>query len=428
MRVLIIGSGGREHAMAYCIAQSPNVDTVFVAPGNAGTALEPKVTNTAIAVDDIAALCAFAQSQAIDITIVGPELPLSLGITDTFTAAGLACFGPQKAAAQLESSKAFSKSFMQRHHIPTAQFAAFTECQTACDYADSLGLPVVIKADGLAAGKGVVIAHTAAEAHATIKSMLEDNAFGDAGARVVVESFLQGEEISYMIITDGQQMISLPSSQDHKARDEGDTGPNTGGMGAYSPAPLVTPELETRILDEVITPTLHGLAADGLPYCGFLYAGLMISPDGKINVLEYNCRLGDPETQVILYRLKSCLASVCLAATTQGLRDYPALDWDTRPALGVVLAAAGYPADYPKGEIISGLDQVTNQAAKVFHAGTKVQDQQIVTAGGRVLCVVASAETLAQAKQQAYAVADTIHWTHQYYRRDIGHRALTESV
>ncbi|MCX4027619.1 phosphoribosylamine--glycine ligase [Endozoicomonas sp. SM1973] len=421
MKVLIIGSGGREHALAWKVAQDEQVTEVFVAPGNAGTTLEPKLTNVAIDVLAIDKLLAFAQANDIGLTIVGPEAPLVAGIVDAFEAAGLACFGPSKGAAQLEGSKAFTKDFLARHQIPTAEYQNFTEIEPAKAYIREKGTPIVIKADGLAAGKGVIIAQTEAEAFAAIDDMLAGNAFGEAGHRVVVEEFLQGEEASFIVIVDGEQVLPLATSQDHKARDDGDKGPNTGGMGAYSPAPVVTPAIHQRAMEEVIMPTVRGMAAEGNRYRGFLYAGLMIAEDGTPKVLEYNCRFGDPETQPIMMRLKSSLAELCLSAI-QGNLHQTKCDWDQRAALGVVMAAGGYPENYAKGDIINGLNNVTD--AKVFHAGTKQQDNQVVTNGGRVLCVTALGKTVQQAQQAAYKATQQISWNNVYYRKDIGHRAI----
>ncbi len=423
MKILIIGNGGREHALAWKAAQSPLVKQVFVAPGNAGTALETKTKNVAIKSTDVSALLNFARKEAIDLTIVGPEAALAIGVVDQFQAAGLKCFGPTQAAAQLESSKAFSKEFMQRHGIPTAQFATFSDLNAAKEYLKQVSLPIVIKADGLAAGKGVVIAQTLIEAIAAVTVMLAEQAFGNAGQKVVIEEFLQGEEASFIVMCDGEHVIPLASSQDHKARDNDDLGPNTGGMGAYSPAPVVTPAVHQRIMREVIEPTLAGMQQAKIPYTGFLYAGVMIAPDGSPKVLEFNCRLGDPETQPLLMRLQSDLVSLCLAAVEQRL-DKIKIEWDPRSALGVVLTARGYPSEYPTGEEISGLPKSENADCKVFHAGTALHDGKIVTAGGRVLCVTALGDTVAAAQTKAYAIAKTIYWPHQYYRTDIGYRAI----
>ncbi|MCC5856662.1 MAG: phosphoribosylamine--glycine ligase [Ectothiorhodospiraceae bacterium] len=424
MKVLIIGGGGREHALAWASARSPRVEQVFVAPGNAGTALENKCENVAIAVDDMDALVAFAREEAVDLTIVGPEQPLVMGVVDAFRKAGLACFGPSKGAAQLEGSKSFTKDFLARHRIPTAAYATFTEAAEARAYVEAQGAPIVIKADGLAAGKGVVVAQTVEEAIAAVDSMLEQNTFGDAGARVVVEEFLQGEEASFIVMVDGEHILPLASSQDHKARDEGDRGPNTGGMGAYSPAPVLTPQVHERAMREVIEPTVRGMAAEGNLYTGFLYAGLMIAPDGTPKVLEFNCRMGDPETQPILLRLESDLTELCQAALEGRLHQVDCR-WSPKVSLGVVLAAGGYPAGYRKGDVIQGLPQQERAGSKVFHAGTATDEQgRVVTSGGRVLCVCALGDSVTQAQQNAYALVDTIHWEGMFCRRDIGYRAV----
>ena len=423
MKVLIVGNGGREHALAWKCAQSPSVDEVLVAPGNAGTARENKVHNVAVSSDDIEALAKLAQEQNIDLTIVGPEAPLVAGIVDHFESKGLPCFGPNAAAAQLEGSKAFTKDFLARHKIPTADYQNFTELEPALAYIREQGAPIVIKADGLAAGKGVIVAMTLAEAEAAATDMLDGGSFGDAGARIVVEEFLDGEEASFIVITDGDTVLPLATSQDHKARDEGDTGPNTGGMGAYSPAPVVTPEIERHIMDEVINPTLVGMRADGNTYLGFLYAGLMIMADDTPKVIEFNCRMGDPETQPILSRLKSSLADICVA-TLDGTLASQKAEWDSRAALGVVLAAGGYPASYSKGMTISGLAEADGIDQKVFHAGTALNNDDVVTSGGRVLCVVGLGDTVRAAADCAYESVDKIHWQDIYSRRDIGHRAI----
>ena len=423
MKILIVGGGGREHALAWKVAQSPRADKVYVAPGNAGTALEPALENVAIAADDVPGLLEFARAEAIDLTIVGPEAPLVLGIVDAFRDAGLNCFGPTRAAAQLEGSKAFCKDFMARHRIPTAEYRTFTEVEPAQAYIRARGAPIVVKADGLAAGKGVVVAQTEAEAMAAVEDMLAGGAFGDAGHRVVIEEFLRGEEASFIVMADGVHALAMASSQDHKARDDGDTGPNTGGMGAYSPAPVVTPAVHARAMEEVILPTLRGMAEDGIPYTGFLYAGLMVAPDGSIKVLEFNCRFGDPETQPIMMRLQSDLPALCLAAL-DGRLDAVDVAWDARPALGVVLAAGGYPFDYAKGDVIEGLPQDDSTEVKVFHAGTTGQNGQVLTSGGRVLCVSALGSTVADAQRKAYEQIGHIHWKGLFYRKDIGHRAI----
>jgi len=423
MKVLIVGNGGREHALAWKCAQSPNVDEVLVAPGNAGTAREDKVHNVAISSDDIEALAKLAQDQNVDLTIVGPEAPLVAGIVDHFESKDLPCFGPNAAAAQLEGSKAFTKDFLARHEIPTADYQNFTELAPALTYIREQGAPIVIKADGLAAGKGVIVAMTLAEAEAAATDMLEGGSFGEAGACIVVEEFLDGEEASFIVITDGDTVFPLATSQDHKARDDGDTGPNTGGMGAYTPAPVVTPEIGQRIMNEVINPTLEGMRADDNTYLGFLYAGLMIMADGTPKVIEFNCRMGDPETQPILSRLKSSLADICMA-TLEGTLASQTAEWDSRAALGVVLAAGGYPASYSKGMTISGLAEADGIDQKVFHAGTALKDGNVVTSGGRVLCVVGLGDTVKAAAASAYESVNKIHWQDVYSRRDIGHRAI----
>ncbi len=423
MKILIVGSGGREHALAWKASQSPKVQTVYVAPGNAGTALEDKLTNIDLSVDDTAGLLNFAQQEQIDLTIIGPEVPLVAGIVDSFQAAGLKCFGPSAKAAQLEGSKKFCKDFMDRHNIPTAAYQAFTDTNLAIAYIQQQGAPIVVKADGLAAGKGVIVAQSEAEAIAAVTDMLSGNSFGEAGNRVVIEEFLTGEEASFIVIADGKQALPMASSQDHKARDNGDLGPNTGGMGAYSPAPIVTDAIHQRVMDEVINPTLQGMIADDMPYTGFLYAGLMISPNGNIKVLEYNCRFGDPETQPIMMRLQSDLVELCLAALTQDLANLTT-KWDERSALGVVLAAGGYPDNYAKGDVINGLPSKDASDSKVFHAGTKQANGNTVTAGGRVLCACALGDDLQQAQEKAYALTEKISWDKVYYRTDIGFKAL----
>jgi phosphoribosylamine--glycine ligase len=422
MKVLVVGSGGREHALAWKCAQSNRVDEVLVAPGNAGTAVEAKVRNVGVSAEDIDGLLALARDESADLTIVGPEVPLVEGIVDRFRDAGLACFGPDAAGAQLEGSKAFTKDFLARHDIPTAGYRNFEQLEAALAYIREQGAPIVIKADGLAAGKGVVVAQTLEQAEAAATDMLSGNAFGEAGHRVVVEEFLDGEEASFIVITDGTNVLPLASSQDHKARDDGDTGPNTGGMGAYSPAQVVTAEIERRILDEVIHPTLAGLRDEGITYVGFLYAGLMIMADGTPKVIEFNCRMGDPETQPIMTRLKSDLVSICEAALTGKLADVSA-EWDSRAALGVVMAAGGYPATYEKGNPIAGLGE-SREDVRVFHAGTAMRDDTVVTSGGRVLCVVGLGGTVSEAADRAYDGVRAIDWDGAYYRRDIGHRAI----
>ncbi len=423
MKILIVGSGGREHALAWKVKQSSKVSSVFVAPGNAGTALEAGIDNVEIQVDDIAGLLNFAQAREIDLTIVGPEVPLVKGIVDQFSAAGLACFGPTAAAAQLEGSKSFCKDFMARHGIPTAAYQTFTDAAEAVAYIRQQGAPIVVKADGLAAGKGVIVAQTEQEAIDAVEDMLSGNSFGEAGHRVVVEEFLAGEEASFIVIADGLHALPMATSQDHKARDNGDSGPNTGGMGAYSPAPVVTAEIHQRVMDEVINPTLKGMSQDGHDYTGFLYAGLMIGKNGSIKVLEYNCRFGDPETQPIMMRLQSDLVNLVQAALNQTL-DQVTTEWDPRPALGVVLAAGGYPDDYAKGNVISGLPTEDSQERKVFHAGTKQSNGNVVTAGGRVLCACALGDDIADAQQKAYQLCDQISWQDVYYRTDIGFKAI----
>ncbi|MFZ5491392.1 MAG: phosphoribosylamine--glycine ligase [Pseudomonadota bacterium] len=423
MKILVIGSGGREHALAWKLAQSPRVRQVFVAPGNAGTAGEPGVSNVAIAAEDVAGLLAFAQREAIDLTVVGPEGPLVAGVVDAFAAAGRRCFGPRQAAAQLEGSKAFAKDFLRRHRIPTAGYETFDDLAAALEHVERRPLPMVIKADGLAAGKGVVICERREQARGALQAMLGEGAFGSAGARVVVEDFLDGEEASFIVMVDGAHILPFATSQDHKARDDGDRGPNTGGMGAYSPAPVVTPDVHARVMREVIEPTVAALAAEGTPYTGFLYAGLMIDVNGAPRVLEFNCRLGDPETQPLLMRLRSDLTEL-IDAALDGRLDGVTASWDARPALGVVLAAAGYPGDVVKGTPIPALPVNEPADGKVFHAGTAVQDGRVVTAGGRVLCATALGDTVAQAQQAAYALVQAVAWPGACYRRDIGHRAV----
>lgn len=425
MKVLIIGNGGREHALAWKTAQDERVTQVFVAPGNAGTASETKVTNVNIDVLDLEGLIAFAKSEEIDLTIVGPEAPLVAGVVDRFETEGLTIFGPVQAAAQLEGSKAFTKDFLARHKIPTAAYQNFTEIEPAKAYVKEMGVPIVVKADGLAAGKGVILAQTEQEAFDAIDDMLKGNAFGEAGHRVVIEEFLTGEEASFIVMVDGKNILPLATSQDHKARDNGDKGPNTGGMGAYSPAPVVTQEIHDRAMNEVIIPTVEGMAAEGMPYKGFLYAGLMIDSEGTPKVLEYNCRFGDPETQPILMRLESSLPQLCLAGA-RGELDQAEVNWDKRTALGVVMAAGGYPEAYNKGDEISGIEQVEN--AKVFQAGTALEGGRVLTNGGRVLCVTALGETAVEAQQQAYKAVKTISWDKAYYRTDIGYRAIARET
>jgi len=424
VNVLVIGGGGREHAIAWKLAQSPRVAKVFVAPGNAGTARDAGLTN--VAMTDVAALVDFARAESVALTIVGPEAPLAAGVVDTFRAAGLKIFGPTRAAAQLESSKDYAKAFMARHSIPTAEYRTFRAAGDAHAYIDGRGAPIVVKADGLAAGKGVVVATTREEAHAAIDRMLVGRALGDAGERVVVEDFLSGEEASFIVMVDGRHVLPLASSQDHKRLGDGDTGPNTGGMGAYSPAPVVTPAVHARIMREVILPTIEGMAADGIPYTGFLYAGVMIDAAGTPRVLEYNCRLGDPETQPIVMRLKSDLVDLALAAVG-GTLDRVEAEWDRRAGLGVVLAAAGYPDDPRKGAAIHGLSDVTGDthpACKVFHAGTALEGHDVVVSGGRVLCVTALGDSVRQAQRAAYDAVARIHFDGMQYRTDIGFRAV----
>lgn len=427
MKVLIVGGGGREHALAWKAARSPRVEEVLVAPGNAGTGREPGVSNVPVAADDISGLIRLAREREVGLTIVGPEAPLVAGITDAFQNAGLACFGPTAAGARLEGSKAFAKDFMQRHDIPTAAHGTFDRADEAIAWIRERDRPLVVKADGLAAGKGVMVCDTAAEAERAVHDMLDEGAFGDAGARVVVEDRLEGEEASYMVLAAGTCALELASSQDHKPRDEGDTGPNTGGMGAYSPAPVVDGQVHARIVDRIVRPTLQGLARDGIPYTGFLYAGLMISPDGEPRVLEFNCRLGDPETQPLLMRLDGDLVELVQAALDDEL-DSVSAEWDPRTALGVVMAAGGYPGSYEKGMGITGLDSEDPPDTKVFHAGTAERDGRLVTSGGRVLCVCALGNSVAEAQQRAYQRVRTIDWEGVHYREDIGYRALAREA
>jgi phosphoribosylamine--glycine ligase len=422
LKILILGSGGREHAFAWKIAQLPRVRAVYVAPGNAGTALEPGVQNVDIAADDIGALLEFAKRGRIDLTLVGPEAPLVLGVVDTFAAAGLRCFGPRKLAARLEGSKAFTKEFLSRYRIPTAAYATFTKATFDAAWVRRQRAPLVVKADGLAAGKGVIICESVEEAIGSAQAMF-DGQFGSAGDTVVIEEFLEGEEASFIAMVDGKHILPLATSQDHKRRDDGDRGPNTGGMGAYSPAPVVTPQIHQRIMREVMEPTVRGLASDGTPYVGFLYAGVMIAADGTPNVLEFNCRFGDPETQPIMMRLGSDLVALCEAALDGRLDEVDA-QWDSRAALGVVLAAGGYPDAFSKGDVISGLDDAAQLPGKVFHAGTKLIDGKVTTNGGRVLCAVGLGESVSKAQAAAYALADRIQWKGVQYRRDIGFRAI----
>ena len=423
MKVLIVGGGGREHALAWKAAQSDQVDVVYVAPGNAGTTTEAKLENIAIGAEDIDGLKTFAEKEQIALTIIGPEAPLVAGIVDAFREEGLACFGPSKAAAILEGSKSFTKDFLKKYQIPTAEYEVFTEVDPAVTYLKSKPLPIVIKADGLAAGKGVVIVETEAEGINTVNDMLAGNKFGEAGHRVVIEEFLEGEEASFIVMVDGENILPLASSQDHKARDEGDKGPNTGGMGAYSPAPVVDQAMHDRIMNEVIIPTVKGMQQEDRTYTGFLYAGIMVAQDGTPKVLEFNCRFGDPETQPIMMRLNSDLVELCLAAT-EGKLDQCNAEWDSRPALGVVTASAGYPASASKGDVISGLHSHFPNDVKVFHAGTKQTDDNVVTAGGRVLCVTALGNSVTEAQQSAYQALKNIDYDGMFYRKDIGYRAV----
>lgn len=426
MNVLVIGSGGREHALAWKAAQSATVKTVFVAPGNAGTATEPGLENVAIDTMDFEGLANFAQQNNVGLTIVGPEAPLVEGVVDYFESRELRCFGPRKGAAQLEGSKAFTKDFLHRHAIPTGAYANFTELEPALAYLREQGAPIVVKADGLAAGKGVIVAETLAQAEAAVTDMLDGNAFGEAGCRVVIEEFLPGEEASFIVMVDGKNVLAMATSQDHKRIGEGDTGPNTGGMGAYSPAPVVDEDIHRRIMDEVILPTVAGMAAEGNDYTGFLYAGLMISEDGTPRVIEYNCRFGDPETQPIMVRLQSDLVALCNSALDGNLESAQT-QWDSRCAIGVVLAAGGYPGDYQKGVEIQGLDAAQDDGIKVFHAGTAQKNGHIVTNGGRILCVTALGDNIASAQQACYLGADKISWEGMTLRRDIGWRAIERS-
>ncbi|MCF6457628.1 phosphoribosylamine--glycine ligase [Pseudoalteromonas sp. MMG024] len=423
MNVLVIGSGGREHALAFKAAQSAKVNTVFVAPGNAGTALEPKLENIAIGVEDIDALVAFAKENNVELTIVGPEAPLVIGVVDKFREEGLAIFGPTAAAAQLEGSKSFTKDFLARHKIPTADYQTFEQIEPALVYLKEKGAPIVVKADGLAAGKGVIVAMTEQEAEDAIRDMLAGNAFGDAGSRVVIEEFLEGEEASFIVMVDGENVLPFATSQDHKRAYNEDKGPNTGGMGAYSPAPVVTADIHQRIMDDVIYPTVKGMSDEGHPYTGFLYAGLMITADGTPKVIEYNCRFGDPETQPIMLRLQSDLVELIEAANRVEL-DKTDIQFDSRAAVGVVLAAAGYPGSYPKGDTISGLRVDYAEGTKVFHAGTKQDGDNVVTAGGRVLCATALGNTVTEAQQNAYKLVDEINWQGVEFRTDIAYRAI----
>ncbi len=426
MKIMVIGGGGREHALAWKLAQSPRAEIVYVCPGNAGTAHEAGLENIAIAADDIPGLLRFAEEHAIDLTVVGPEVPLVAGVVDTFRDAGLRIFGPTRDAARLEGSKSFSKDFLRRHDIPTARYGVFTEVAEAVDFIHDRGAPIVVKADGLAAGKGVVVARTDDEAIGAVHDMLAGNAFGEAGHRVVIEEFMQGEEASFICMVDGKNILPMASSQDHKARDDGDHGPNTGGMGAYSPAPIVTPELHERVMREIMEPTVAGLASEGTPFTGFLYAGLMIDPEGKPRVVEFNCRFGDPETQPIMMRLQSDLVEL-IEAALDGRLDHAAARWDPRVALGVVIAADGYPGAYAKGE---ELDPLPTDSAdcKLFHAGTRLDDGRVLSDGGRVFCATALGADFAEARTAAYALVEQVAWPGKYYRTDIGHRALNRGV
>jgi len=426
VKVLVIGNGGREHALAWKCAASPRVTAVLVAPGNAGTAAEPRVRNAAVAASDVPALVELARRERIDLTIVGPEGPLVAGVVDAFEAAGLACFGPRRAAAQLEGSKAFSKTFLERHRIPTAAYRTFTRARFDADWLRAQRPPVVVKASGLAAGKGVVVCQSTAEALDVAHSMF-DGRFGAAGAEIVVEEFLDGEEASFIVMADGRHVLPMASSQDHKRAGDGDTGPNTGGMGAYSPAPVVTPAVHARVMHEVIEPTIRGLAAEGMSYTGFLYAGLMIMPDGEPKVIEFNCRLGDPEAQPLMARLRSDLVGLCEAALA-GRLDAATAEWDPRAALGVVIAAAGYPDSPRTGDLITGLEAAARLPGKVFHAGTRVADGRVLTSGGRVLCAVGLGAGVAEAQREAYALVDAIHIDGAHHRHDIGHRALARGA
>lgn len=424
MKILIVGSGGREHALAWKMAQSPLAEKIFVAPGNAGTAIEPAMENVDIDVLDVPALIKFAQSHHVDLTVIGPEAPLVIGVVDKFQAAGLACLGPSQASARLEGSKAFTKDFMDKYKIPTAAYGNFSELEPALSYIRQQALPMVIKADGLAAGKGVIIAQTVEEAEDAARSMLQSHAFGEAGQQIVVEEFLEGEEASFIVLVDGKNILPFASSQDHKARDNGDKGPNTGGMGAYSPAPVVDEKTHQRIMAEVIEPTVKAMEAEGCPYTGFLYAGIMLDSDGTPKVLEFNCRFGDPETQPIMMRLESDFVELCLHAVNQTL-DQAHIKWHPKAALGVVMAAGGYPEQYEKGMPISGLNHAVGDELKVFHAGTNFNDkQEVCTAGGRVLCVTALGDTVSEAQNKAYQGVSKVSWQDTYYRTDIGHRAI----
>jgi len=423
MKILVVGGGGREHALAWSLAQSDRVESVLVAPGNAGTAAEPGVENVPVGAEDINGLLELAKTAQIDLTVIGPEAPLVAGIVDRFKKHGLRCFGPMASGARLEGSKSYTKGFLQRHNIPTAGYASFSDIDDALAHVETCTIPTVIKADGLAAGKGVIIAHSREEAIDAVRLVMSDRAFGDAGNEVVIEDFLAGEEASFMAIIDGDDILPLATSQDHKARDDGDKGPNTGGMGAYSPAPVIDDAMAERVMADVMRPTVDGLKKDGEHYTGFLYAGLMVGEDGVPRVLEFNCRMGDPETQPILFRLKTDLVDLIEAALDGKLSDVNA-DWDPRPSLGVVLAAGGYPDSYNKGDVISGLDADSSEDLKIFHAGTKATGDGVVTNGGRVLCAVALGNNIAEAQAKTYRLVDQISWENVYYRRDIGYRAV----
>ncbi len=423
MKLLVIGSGGREHALAWRLAQSPRVSDIIVAPGNAGTALEAKCRNVTVSVSDIDGLLALAKAEHVAFTLVGPEVPLVLGVVDVFQAHGLKIFGPSKAAAQLEGSKAFAKDFLERHNIPTAHYAVFENEQEALHYVEHMGAPIVIKADGLAAGKGVIVAMTLQEAKDAITDMLGNNQFGEAGSRVVIEEFLVGEEASFISMVDGKTALPMATSQDHKRVGDGDTGPNTGGMGAYSPAPVVTPEIHARVMREVVNPTVQGMIADGMPFSGFLYAGLMIDEAGNPKVIEYNVRFGDPETQPVMLRLQSDLSELIEAAIEQRL-DQVSAEWDPRPALGVVMAAENYPHSPRIGDVIHGLNEAEPADSKLFHAGTKLEDGQVLSTGGRVLCATALGNTVQEAQSNAYALAEQVSWLGEFHRTDIGWRAI----
>jgi phosphoribosylamine--glycine ligase len=427
MNILVIGSGGREHALAWKAAQSDLVEKVYVAPGNAGTALEQKLENVDIDADSISNLIEFAKTTHVDLTIVGPEAPLVNGIVDAFNEAGLRCFGPTRAAAQLEGSKSFTKDFLARHNIPTGSYQTFTDINNALAYLDQVGAPIVVKADGLAAGKGVIVAMDRASAEAAVRDMLAGNAFGEAGHRVVIEEYLEGEEASFIVMADGQHILPMATSQDHKRAGDGDTGLNTGGMGAYSPAPVVNDRVYQRIMQEIIQPTVKGMADEGMPYTGFLYAGLMITADGSPRVIEYNCRFGDPETQPIMLRMRSDLVAHCLAAL-DGKLDQQHAAWDPRASVGVVLAAGGYPGSYEKGKPISGLPKAESSGEKVFHAGTSLDGGRVVTTGGRVLCATALGKNVTSAQQHAYALVRSIHWDNAYFRTDIAYRAIARET